>query len=140
MIRIVLGLLVLCAPALARDNGQYNDVSPEVRQWFRSQKSPKTGGLCCNEADGIYAEEDIRDGRYWTRWGGHGWQPVPEDVVIRDPNRHGAPVVWWYVDGGGDQDPLLRSGGRRVMNCAENDGQRVAEQRSSTCWNAKLVM
>jgi hypothetical protein len=102
MIRVVLLVLVLvlCLPALARDNGQYAQVSPELREWFRSQKSPKTGGLCCNEADGIYAEEDIRDGRYWTRWGGHGWQPVPEDVVIRDPNRHGAPVVWWYVDRG----------------------------------------
>ena len=78
MIRVVLLVLVLCVPALARDNGQYAQVSPELRQWFRSQKSPKTGGLCCNEADGIYAEEDIRDGRYWTRWGGHSWQPVPE--------------------------------------------------------------
>src|SRR5437588_12457262 len=66
MIRIMIALLVLCVSALARDNGQYNSTSPEVRQWFRAQKSPKTGGLCCNEADGTYAEEDIRDGLYWT--------------------------------------------------------------------------
>jgi hypothetical protein len=64
----MLALLVLCDPALARDNGQYNSVAPEVRQWFRAQKSPKTGGLCCNEADGTYAEEDIRTGVYWTRF------------------------------------------------------------------------
>ncbi len=66
MIRTLLVLFVLCAPALARDNGQYNTVSPGIREWFRAQKSPKTGGLCCNEADGTYAEEDIRNGVYWT--------------------------------------------------------------------------
>ena len=71
MTRTMLALLVLCVPALARDNGQYNSVAPEVRQWFRAQKSPKTGGLCCNEADGTYAEEDIRNGVYWTRFEFH---------------------------------------------------------------------
>jgi hypothetical protein len=85
MTRTMLALLVLCVPALARDNGQYNSVSPEVRQWFRSQKSPKTGGLCCNEADGTYAEEDIRNGVYWTRFEltGGEWIAVPADVVIK---------------------------------------------------------
>jgi hypothetical protein len=100
MFRIVLLVLFACAPAFARDNGQYNQVSPEIRDWFRAQKSPKTGGRCCDEADGVYAEEDIRDSRYWTRWPGHDWRPVPEDVVIHDPNRHGAPVVWWYFEQG----------------------------------------
>ncbi|HEY7242865.1 MAG TPA: hypothetical protein VH678_03165 [Xanthobacteraceae bacterium] len=100
MLRIVLVLLLLCAPVLARDYGQYNSVAPEVRAWFRAQKSPKTGALCCSEADGIYAEEDIRDGQYWTRWPGHDWQPVPDEVVIRSGNPHGAPVVWWYVERG----------------------------------------
>jgi hypothetical protein len=71
-----------------------------LRDWFRSQKSPKTGALCCNEADGLFAEEDIRDGHYWARWSGHDWLPVPDEVVIHDPNRHGAPVVWWYVERG----------------------------------------
>ena len=98
MLRVVFLVLVLCAPALARDNAQHHQVSPEIREWFRAQKSPKTGGLCCNAADGIYAEEDIRDGRCWTRWPEHDWQLVPEDV--HDPNRHGAPVVWWYVEHG----------------------------------------
>jgi hypothetical protein len=35
MTRTMLALLVLCVPALARDNGQYTSVAPEVRQWFR---------------------------------------------------------------------------------------------------------
>jgi hypothetical protein len=106
-------LLVLCVPALARDNGQYNSVAPEVRQWFRAQKSPKTGGLCCNEADGTYAEEDIRNGVYWTRFESTKgeWIPVPADVVIKDPNRNGAPVAWWYFQGGKLQIRCYAPGG-----------------------------
>ena len=43
MFRVVLLVLFICAPALARDNGQYSQVSPEIRDWFRAQKSLKTG-------------------------------------------------------------------------------------------------
>jgi hypothetical protein len=94
----MLVLLVLCVPALARDNGQYNNVSPEIRRLFRDQKSPKTGALCCNEADGTYAEEDIRNGVYWIRFQQTNgeWIPVPADVVIKGPNPNGTPVAWWY--------------------------------------------
>ena len=31
---------------------------------------------------------------------GRDWQPVPDEVVIQQPNPHGAPVVWWYVEKG----------------------------------------
>jgi hypothetical protein len=113
IVRILPALLVLCAPALARDNGQYENVAPEIRQWFRSQKSPKTGALCCNEADGIYAEEEIRDGIYWTRFENTkgAWIPVPSDVVIKDPNRNGAPVAWWYYRNGELQIRCYAPGG-----------------------------
>jgi len=63
-IRTALVLVVLSLPAFARDNGQYQNVSPDIRQWFRDQKSPKTGMICCSEADGNEAQEDIRDGHY----------------------------------------------------------------------------
>jgi hypothetical protein len=94
--------------------GQYAEVDPATRQWFRDQKSPKSGIPCCSEADGTYAEEDIRDGHYWTRFTWRfcfakecqeldsGWMDVPDDVVIHNPNRHGAPVVWWYRASGTD--------------------------------------
>jgi len=113
MTRILLALLVLCAPALARNNGQYDNVSPEIRQWFRSQKSPQTGDFCCNEADGIYAEEDIRNGVYWTRFEQTKgeWVPVPSEVVIRGPNRNGAPVAWWYFQNGKVQIRCYAPGG-----------------------------
>ena len=104
MIRTLLALLVLCAPALARElyPGQYSNVPADVRQWFRAQKSPKTGGLCCNEADGTYAEEDIRNGVYWTRFEltKGEWIRVPPEVVITGPNINGAPVAWWYFQDG----------------------------------------
>ena len=115
MIRTVLALLVLCAPALARElyPGQYRNVPADVRQWFRSQKSPKTGALCCYEADGTYAEEDIRNGVYWTRFEltRGEWIPVPSDVVIHDPNRNGAPVVWWFYQDGRVQIRCYAPGG-----------------------------
>lgn len=92
--------LLVVTPGLARDNGQYGQVDPEIRQWFRSQKSPKTGAICCNEADGVYAEEQIRANHYWTRFpeSNGEWMQVPDEVVIKDPNRNGAPVVWWYYE------------------------------------------
>jgi hypothetical protein len=92
--------------------GQYAQVDPDVRQWFKDQKSPKTHISCCSEADGSYAEEEIRDGHYWTRFAWRfafngayqemhsDWMEVPDDVVIHDPNRHGAPVVWWTWESG----------------------------------------
>jgi hypothetical protein len=87
---------------LARDSGQFKDIDPKVRQWFREQKSPKTGGYCCNESDGTYAEEELREGHYWTRFeqSNGKWIPVPDEVVIQDPNRNGAPVAWWYLENG----------------------------------------
>ena len=111
--RIALALLVLSVPALARDYGQYNNVSAEVRQWFRSQKSPKTGGLCCNEADGIYAEEQIREGVYWTRFEltRGEWIRVPPEVVLKGPNINGAPVAWWYFQDGKVQIRCYAPGG-----------------------------
>lgn len=97
---ITLLVLVVASPVIARDNGQFAQVDQNVRQWFRSQVSPKTGIYCCSEADGVYAEEDIREGHYWTRFpqSNGEWMQVPDDVVIKDPNRNGAPVVWWYYD------------------------------------------
>ena len=112
MIRTMLTLLLLCVPALARDHGQYNTVFPEIREWFRAQKSPKTGALCCNEADGTYAEEDIRNGVYWTRFEQtkDEWI-VPSDVISKDPNRNGAPVAWWYFQEGKVQIRCYAPGG-----------------------------
>ncbi len=86
--------------------GQYDQVNPRIQQWFRSQKSPQTGHLCCSEADGLHVEEDIRSGHYWTRGGPFtNWTPVPDEVVIPTGNPNGSPVVWYYWESG---IPLIR--------------------------------
>lgn len=94
-------LSLACLSSLARDNGQYAQVDPATRHWFKSQKSPKTGISCCDISDGVYAEEDIRNGHYWARFVANGipvdWMQVPDDVVIHDANRNGAPVVWFMM-------------------------------------------
>ncbi len=100
---LVSAVLTWAVPhVFARDNGQYAQADPAIGKWFRDQKNPVTGVHCCSEADGEYAEEDIRDGRYWTRWprGDGKWHEVPKAAVINDPNRNGAPVVWWYMENG----------------------------------------
>lgn len=99
--------------------GQYAQVDPAIKKWFNEQKIPGTDESCCSAADGVYAEEDIRGGHYWTRFVAiqhnygappietdSGWVQVPDEVVIHDPNRHGAPVVWWWL-----------SNGRPVVRC-----------------------
>jgi hypothetical protein len=104
-------IVALILPALAQ-KPDYSHVPPEIRQWFRDQKEPKTGNSCCNEADGGQAQEEIRNGRYWASWcivgnskagtceRSSGWIEVPEDVVIHGPNMAGHPVVWSYISGG----------------------------------------
>jgi hypothetical protein len=87
--------------------GQYAQYSPEIKKWFNEQVSPKTGVHCCSTSDGTYAEEEIRDGHYWTRFTTHrignpdmdsGWMQVPDDTVLTSPNRNGAAVVWYYYE------------------------------------------
>jgi hypothetical protein len=44
----------------------------------------------------------IRDGHYWTTWPAvaPNWYQVPDEVVIKDPNKVGHPVVWVYYERG----------------------------------------
>lgn len=106
MIRLL--LLLYCAVAGARElfPGQYANVDQVTQEWFRSQKVPNTNFICCNEADGVFAEEEIRGGSYWTRFRPHGkpptgWMKVPPDVIIQGPNRNPSAVVWYFFDNEG---------------------------------------
>ena len=107
LLSFLLGLLLLTlssSTTYAHDPAHYPQMHADTLNWFRSQKVPGTQSSCCNEQDGVYAEEDIRYAEYWTRFEAHGkatgWMRVPPEVVIHDPNRNGAPVVWyWYENG-----------------------------------------
>jgi hypothetical protein len=102
-------------PAFSRElyEGQYAQIDPKMRDWFKSQKSPKTGAICCSEADGEMVEEDIRDGEYWIKsaktmmfarfdqlknGNKEGWIKVPSEVIIKEPNLYGRPDAWYYVE------------------------------------------
>ena len=93
--RIVLILLLLCAPALAHDPGH-----PELDEWFNRLRSSR--GLCCSFADG-FAVSDVdwesKGGHYRVRLENNGID-VPDDGLIAEPNRTGRTMVWpLWVDG-----------------------------------------
>ncbi|MGH7247909.1 MAG: hypothetical protein ACREH9_07370 [Pseudomonadota bacterium] len=88
-----------CAPALARDNGQFGNISPAVRSWFKNIKS-HSGIPCCDIADGHRTEFDMRKDRYWVPINGN-WVPVPPDAVLNDVgNPVGDAIVWYSISGG----------------------------------------
>src|ERR1700746_1656308 len=104
MIWMAIGVAMLVsAPAVAGDYGrqwaQSQGLSDQEKQWFRQQTVPgggSKGTSCCSAADGVYAEEDIRDGHYWTRFqyqkwdysmsrnvdANSGWMPGHAGVII----------------------------------------------------------
>jgi hypothetical protein len=68
--RALLALALLCAPALARDNGQWGDQPTEIRQWFQSVMQPENPYMsCCGEADAfeVQLEGDEPDGSIAVR-------------------------------------------------------------------------
>jgi hypothetical protein len=61
-------------------------------------------------SDGVFADEDIRDGKYWARFTAllpdgtekqSEWMPVPDEAILTSPNSHGQPVVWWTLSSEG---------------------------------------
>jgi hypothetical protein len=76
----------------ARDDGRYAN-SP-LKPWFDSLSSGR--GLCCSNADGVVVSDpdwDSKDGHYRVRLDGE-WIDVPDDAVIKVPNRAGRTMVW----------------------------------------------
>jgi hypothetical protein len=89
----------VCTPVLAHDNGEYGNVPPHVRAWFRNVKSP-TGIPCCDIADGHPTEYDMRENKYWVPINGE-WMPVPSEAVVsNEGNPTGDAVVWYSIYNG----------------------------------------
>jgi len=90
---------------IARDlDGRYAN-SP-LRSWFDGLRSGK--GPCCSDADGRALSDvdwEARDSHYRVRIEGQWWD-VPDEAVIKEPNRAGRTMVWpvYYRD----LDNLLR--------------------------------
>lgn len=93
---ILLGVFVFMMGvelALARDpDGRYAD-NP-LKPWFDGLRSGE--GPCCSDADGNV----VIDGD-WETSGDHYrvkvrgvWIDVPDDAVLKEPNRDGRTIVW----------------------------------------------
>ncbi len=85
----------LTGAALAFDNGQYDNVSPDIRAWFKAVTAPN-GVPCCDIADGHRTDYDFRKGAYWVPIEGQ-WMAVPERAIIRDYGNPVGQAVVWYV-------------------------------------------
>lgn len=94
---LTLILIFIFTSALARDNGQYSQVKPEIRDWVRGLHDQR-GVSCCDTADGQALEEsewDV-DGDHYKVKINDQWWPVPESAMINEPNKLGHAAVWWY--------------------------------------------
>jgi hypothetical protein len=77
----------------ARDvDGRY--AASPLKQWFDQLKSGK--GPCCSDADGTALSDvdwETKDGHYRVRIENRWWD-VPDEAVIKEPNRAGPTMVW----------------------------------------------
>ena len=92
-IGVVIVLLVWDFAAHAHDHSR-----PELNSWFESLKSGK--GPCCSDADGTAlsdADWEVRNGHYRVRIKGQWWD-VPDEAVIKEPNRAGRTMVWPFYN------------------------------------------
>jgi hypothetical protein len=103
---IVVFLALILTPhrAHARDNGQYAQVDPAIRQWFNGLKGGDGHGIpCCSYADGrsiTDADWDTEGDHYRARVDGQ-WYDVPPEALVTGPNKVGTAVVWPWTDRGG---------------------------------------
>jgi hypothetical protein len=88
-------LSVLASAAIAFDNGQYDNVAPDIRAWFKSVTAPN-GVPCCDISDGHRTTYDVRQGTYWVPIDGE-WMAVPERAIVRDRGNPVGEAVVWYV-------------------------------------------
>jgi hypothetical protein len=88
-------LLSLCHSAHARDlDGSKARTHPELQGWFKDLHSGR--GPCCSDADGSALSDtdwEIRGDHYWVFIENKWWE-VPDDAVIKEPNRVGKTMVW----------------------------------------------
>ncbi len=103
-IALLLFTLGMRAHATTHYAGEWDNIDPAVRSWFRNLKSPH-GVPCCNIADGHRTEEDIRGNSYWipnpAALGAIEWMEVPaEAVVYNSGNPTGEAVVWYTMQNG----------------------------------------
>lgn len=94
-------LLAGILTAHAFDNGQYNNVDPKVRDWFKSVRS-RNGIPCCDIADGHSTTwRGTSEGGYEVPIEGEWRHVPPEAIVYNAGNPTGEAVVWFVRQGVG---------------------------------------
>lgn len=98
---IVVIILSINAAFGMDDGTRFENVPPQIRNWFRSIQSPQ-GVPCCDIADGHRtAWKADEDGTYWALIDSEYVKVPKETVILGAHNPTGESIVWYtkYPDG-----------------------------------------
>ena len=93
--------------------GQFDNIDPATREWFKSVKS-KNGVPCCDIADGHKTAFKVdSDGHFFVPLNvdnpDNPWIQVPPDAVVYDAgNPYEEAVVWYHDYGAQYEEPAQR--------------------------------
>lgn len=67
--RAFLLLMFFSTPALSRDNGQWVNADPKIREWYEGLKRPDAPQYsCCGEADAYWCDDiSVRSGKTYCK-------------------------------------------------------------------------
>jgi hypothetical protein len=100
-------LCVFGIKAFAQDNGQYTNVDPAIREWYRTRQiTPEAQQRfpfksCCDAADVVKTKFRVGDAGadVWEWLNGETWQRIPDDIIHRDEFAPGGEAVLFAVGG-----------------------------------------
>jgi len=85
--------------AFGFDNGQYENIDPKIRDWFKSVRS-KNGIPCCDIADGHRTTwRGTSEGGYEVPIAGE-WRKVPSEAIVYNAGNPTGEAIVWYVKQG----------------------------------------
>jgi hypothetical protein len=88
MLRIVILIMLISLPALARDNGQWGNQPAYLREWFQKLMQPDNPRIsCCGEADAFEADSFEVSGDEYVAIITNGKGVIPEGTRIPVPNQ-----------------------------------------------------
>lgn len=98
-ILLIVGLLFVSATRARAGASEFRSNDPVLKKWFDDLKNDR-GESCCFDWDGL-GVDDIdwrRREQFELRHGGK-WTAVPDDLVVKEPNRVKRAIVWYRPDG-----------------------------------------
>jgi hypothetical protein len=88
MVRVMIMLALLSIPAIARDNGQWENQPTSVRRWFQELMQPDDPYVsCCGEADAFEADKFEVSGDRYVAIITNGKGIIPNGTRIPVPNQ-----------------------------------------------------